>query len=274
LKKLGGALTGTIDRQELSVPLERAASVIDLLAKHSGGLTVTQISDALGLPQPSAYRVVRRLAAIGYIEPSELANLYVIGPRLQHLAATLGETGRSDIVVGVLLQQLADTAGMTAYLAALAGSRVVLIDAKPPATNSGPSVYPGNVFPTHATACGRAILAFQPEAAIADFLSAAPFERFSLHTVSDADGLSRILASVRKKGVAVMRSELANGTWAAATPVFTGKAVDFAIGVVAFESAVAEDAAALRKVLPLLKRAAADIATRLPGKTAPRFMRA
>src|SRR4030095_9912976 len=112
-----------------------------------------------------------------------------------------------------------DNTGMSAYLAARTGSQVVLVSVRLPSSSKGASIFPGHQYPAHATASGRALLAFQGEEAIRHFLQYAKLERVTERSVASIDQLADELAKTRKNGFATLHDEMGNGLWALAAPV-------------------------------------------------------
>jgi len=241
-------------------PLERTARILDAVAAAPDGLTVSRMAGLVGLPQPTTYRLVQRLVGIGYLEEVGSTRLFRLGRRLVALARSSGAATETDRVVRVLLQQLADETGMTAFVAFVSGRRIVVVEACPPATAVGPSVRDGSVYPTHATASGRAILAFRPQDEIDAFLKDAPFAGFSPSTLTGADAFRTALRDVRDAGYATMKDELATGTWAIASPVPADGPPSFSLGLVTLASLLPASGAKAGRLAPALRQRAADIA--------------
>src|SRR5581483_10187843 len=76
----------------------------------------------------------------------------------------------------------------------------------------------GRRTPAHASATGKALLAFQPAAVIEQVLRA-PLQRYTARTITDAALLRAELEQVRRRGYAVAHEELQAGLTAVAAPI-------------------------------------------------------
>ena len=242
-----------------SVPLERASKALDLVARSPRGLRAIEISELLDLPQPTAYRLVRRLEMIGYLECSGRDLEYTIGPQLRALATAIHANQPMELVIEASVQALADNTGMSGYLAARTGSQVALVSVRLPSAAKGASIVPGHQYPAHATASGRAILAFQDEEAIRHFLQHTRLERVTEHSVTTVEQLADELAKARKNGFAMVRDEMGNGLWALAAPVAGNPLPYFAVGVVALTSQVKASGEAVNRIARTVMQAADDL---------------
>lgn len=242
-----------------SVPLERASKALDLVARSPRGLRAVEISELLGLPQPTAYRLVRRLEKIGYLECSGRDLEYTVGPQLRALAAAIQAGQPIELAVEAAVQALADNTGMSAYLAARTGSQVVLVSVRLPSAAKGASIVPGHQYPAHATASGRAILAFQGEEAIRHFLQHIKLERVTERSVTSVDQLADELVKARKNGFATVRDEMGNGLWALAAPVAGTPLPHFAVGVVALAAQVKAGSDSVGRIARMVVQAADDL---------------
>ena len=242
-----------------SVPLERASKALDLVARSPRGLRAIEISELLDLPQPTAYRLVRRLEKIGYLECNGRDLEYTVGPQLRARAAAIQTGQPMELVVEAAVQALADNTGMSAYLAARTGSQVALVSVRLPSVSKGASIFPGHQYPAHATASGRAIIAFQGEEAIRHFLQQAKLERITERSVTTADQLIDELAKARKNGFATVRDEMGNGLWALAAPVAGNPLPQFALGVVALASQVKAGSDTVGRIARMVMQTADDL---------------
>lgn len=213
-----------------SSPVRRIASIIDAVAASRDGMTLVEISTAVELPPSTAHRTVNILMDVGYLKMEPATKAYEIGERLKRvLLLTLG-TGSIEELARPPLIELAERFTETAFLALLTPTGVKLIDFYLPTQGSRTLVHPGFEFPMHATAAGKAIFAFQPEAAIEAEL-AKGLERFMPNTIVSAKAIRAELARVRQQGYAVNDVELDPGVYAVAAPLALGE--DTVIGALA-----------------------------------------
>lgn len=184
--------------------------------------SLTEIARRTGLPVSTAHRLAVELAARNLLERDDTGR-YRVAPLLRQLstsawrAPTLIERGPC------VLDDLSAATHRTARLGVLSGTVVHYIEKRPhrPVTSFDSAA----TLPAHATAVGKALLAFSPTR-ITDRLIARGLQEFTRSTVTSPDQLRHNLASIRRAGIAVSTNELEAGVNAVAMPVFAdGKTI-------------------------------------------------
>jgi DNA-binding IclR family transcriptional regulator len=181
--------------------------------------SLTEIARLTRLPVSTAHRLAVELAATDFLERDEMGR-YRVAPSLRELGAapwrapTLAERGP------FVLDDLVAATHRTARLGVFSGTVVHYIEKRPhqPVT----SFDSGATLPAHATALGKALLAFSPSR-VADRLIANGLPEFTRNTITAPDQLRYNLASIRRGGYAVSVGELAMGHNAVAMPVFSDR---------------------------------------------------
>jgi IclR family transcriptional regulator, acetate operon repressor len=178
--------------------------------------SLTEIARLTHLPVSTAHRLAVELAATDFLERDE-SGRYCVAPSLRRLGAagwrapTLAERGP------FVLDDLSAATHRSARLGVLSGTVVNYIEKRPhqPVTSFDSAA----ILPAHATAVGKALLAFSPTR-IADRLIMNGLPGFTRNTITAPDQLRHNLASIRRAGFAVSVGELEIGTNAVAMPVF------------------------------------------------------
>jgi IclR family transcriptional regulator, acetate operon repressor len=178
--------------------------------------SLTEIARLTRLPVSTAHRLAVELAATDFLERDE-SGRYCVAPSLLRLGAagwrapTLAERGP------FVLDDLSAATHRSARLGVLSGTVVNYIEKRPhqPVTSFDSAA----ILPAHATAVGKALLAFSPTR-IADRLIMNGLPGFTRNTITAPDQLRHNLASIRRAGFAVSVGELEIGTNAVAMPVF------------------------------------------------------
>jgi DNA-binding IclR family transcriptional regulator len=187
--------------------IARAARVLRALEAVPAGMTLGDLSAAVELPKSTVHRIVGALAA------EELVTAPARGPvRLGSALARLATASRHALreelapVLLALRQELEETVD----LAVLEGATVRFVDqlAAPHRLRAESAV--GAVFPAHATANGKALLAALPDEQVAALLPER-LERFTSNTITSRDELLAELATIRREGVAYDREEHTEG---------------------------------------------------------------
>ncbi|WP_439630716.1 IclR family transcriptional regulator [Shinella sp.] len=215
-----------------SNPLRRIATVLDAVAFSSSGLTLQDIASAAQIPVSSAHRITNTLLDVGYLEAAPNQKVYLVGPRLRRLLNLSFGDAPIEKVASPLLIELANKIQEVAFICRLVGGKIKLEAFAFPQEAPSSLIHPGYEFPYHATASGKAMLAFQGEDFIEDALSH-DIPRYQAGTTVDRAEIINQLSSVRVKGYAVNDMEFDPGVFALAAPVtFQHGNVFLTVGIV------------------------------------------
>ncbi|HEY3016438.1 MAG TPA: IclR family transcriptional regulator [Nocardioides sp.] len=179
--------------------------------------SVTEIAEATGLPLSTAHRLARELAAWRILDRTEDGQ-YCVGPPLR-LIGSVGGPGRTIEELGPLvLQDLSETTGTEVRLGVLRDRKVAYIEKLP--TRRPVTTFSNDMLvPAHATAMGKALLAFSPPGFV-EMVIKEGLEAYTPFTQTAPDRLRRTLATTRLSRMAVSRWELEPNRCAIAVPVF------------------------------------------------------
>jgi DNA-binding IclR family transcriptional regulator len=196
--------------------IARAFDVLGALAEGPGG--VTEIADRVRLPKSTVARMLASLAQEGAVEQVPGDTSYRLGPRLGALAAGVRPTRRLVAIAHPYLVELANEAGEATGLSVPEGPTMHYVDQVESPNPVQVRDWTGTRIPMHAVSSGQVFLAHFPPPALSRFL-AAPLERFTDNTITDASGLLARLRDVRREGYSWVREEYATGINSVAAPV-------------------------------------------------------
>jgi IclR family transcriptional regulator, pca regulon regulatory protein len=243
----------------ISEPLRRTTAIIELVALERDGMTIAKIADHLDLPAATAYRFVRKLVDVGFLEGEGRHAPYKVGPRLHRVANLISGGGSLAALADPILQRVADRLGVSTYLAGFFEHAVPLLSVRVPSNARSPFVHPGPQFEIHASASGKVLLAHQPESVI-EATIAKGLIRLTERTITDPADLRAQLASVRSRGFAVSIGESDPSLWGIALPIEGSDAtVNFAVGFITFNTSVGDTESYIETVRPVLGEAARQI---------------
>jgi len=199
--------------------LENAIAILEYLESKGSGATLTTVSNALGLPKSSVFRLLNTLSHYGYVD-QEGANsgTYMLGPRLLSLANAVHRNLNIVKVALPFMTSLKDEAGETVKLSILKSNEAIVIAKVESDDELHANTRIGSRFPLHAGAASKVLLAHSPEAHLESFLEAEP-ARYTANTICDPARLREELAGVRAKGFAEDNEERFEGIRALACPV-------------------------------------------------------
>lgn len=147
--------------------LDKALDILELLAGEAGGLTQTEIAEAVGRNVSQIYRVLATLERRGYLTRDERSGRYVLSMALFDLAHRHPPLrGLVQLAAGPM-RELADAVRQSCNLSVDdAGAVRIIAQAESPA-DFGYQVRVGARFPLESTATG-AVLSWGTDAAAAD----------------------------------------------------------------------------------------------------------
>lgn len=211
-------LEGPIRGSDSLVSVSRALAVLDLLADASDGRGVSDIARELGVHKSSASRLLATLRGGGLVEVNASSGRFELGTGFLRLAARVVQ--RTDLAQVALpcLRDLTTRSGETAYLSVRRGSfRTAVQEIESP--NPVRMVAGiGHLYPLHAGAPGKVLLASLPDAEISELLKAIPHGRGRAQ-----QGAARIRADLehtRRAGYAISFEENIPNASSIAVPVY------------------------------------------------------
>ncbi|MCU1657102.1 MAG: IclR family transcriptional regulator [Pseudonocardiales bacterium] len=210
--------------------VDRAARVLFAL-QGERRLGIADLAARLELAPSTVHGIVKTLAAHNLVVQDAGSGRYQLGPAVLRLGNVYLDSLELRSRAMAWSEELARRTGMAVRTGVLAGDDVVIIHHEPRPDGSRQMPEIGIVIPAHASALGKAQLAFLPADA-ARVLGAA-HRSMTGDTITDADELREQLAVVARTALAEERDEAVLGESSVAAPIFAanGAAIG-AIGVV------------------------------------------
>ncbi|MFL5870935.1 MAG: IclR family transcriptional regulator [Solirubrobacterales bacterium] len=211
--------------------VDRAARILGALASGPRRLGVSELADRLDLTRPTVHGLLQTLQAHGFVEQDRDSDKYQLGPGLLSLGNSyldLSELRSRSIVFAERLAQRTEAA---VRVGVMHGAHVIIVHHVFSPDRPFQVLEVGAQLPVHATALGKAMLAFAPAKTLDDLLAEPP-PKLTGRTLG-AKALRAELKTVRDRGLARERDEAVLGESSVAGPIFddSGHAVG-AIGVV------------------------------------------
>ena len=236
--------------------LDRVTAVFDAFGEYDEGLGVSELARRANLPKSTVSRIAADLVAQRFLDRDD-DKLY-LGVRLFELAQNVEQPRRLRQHALPVMTDLRNATRQTVNLAVLEGGDVVYIAILRGESTSKPLATIGGRLPAHATALGKAILAFSPQEVV-DRVIEGGLEARTPHTISDPSVLLRELTDIRRLGVATEKEECADGRACAASPIVgNGGLPVAAISVTGSASNVVPD-----RIAPAVRAAAVTLSRRI-----------
>jgi DNA-binding IclR family transcriptional regulator len=234
--------------------LDRALAILGLFNQDRPEGTAAEVARRLDLTLPTASRFLRGMEERGL--------LMLVGDRRYRLGFAAIELGQRALRTLDLrdrlhptLVGLAQRSGATAVAAALTERRDAarIVDRADSATVVHIALEIGHVWPLHAGAMAKVLLAHHPDR---DAMLERPLDAIGPKTVTDRKTLEEQLRRIARRGWATSAEETETGAWGVAVPVLTADGYPMcSIGLI--EPLRARSAKEERRLTELAKEAAA-----------------
>jgi len=200
--------------------LERGIDLLFLFSEEKPILSLEDLSQALKLPESTAYRLAATLCKKSVLARSASGKGYELHAGLLRLLGVV----RAHIDIGSLalpsLHALARESGETSQLCLLQGNEAVCAEAVGSTNAIRFMPEKGRGVPLHTSALGRAVLAFLPESFLARYLRRPGLPAMTPYTVTDPRKFHGILQQIRAQGWAVSFQQNLVGARGVAVPIF------------------------------------------------------
>lgn len=199
----------------------RAAHLLDEIANQGpGGLNITEIAERLGVAKSTALALAHTLTDAGLLRTLETGPRYVLGLKLLRLGDLVGQQTSFAKLGLPILAHLSAVTGMTSRLAANEDGYPVFVERIDGEGSIRFHAPLGQREQPHATAAGKAILAYLSESNVRRIVLDSGMPRYTAKTITDVESLLRDLASVRSVGYGLDDEEEADGVFCVGAAFF------------------------------------------------------
>jgi DNA-binding IclR family transcriptional regulator len=193
--------------------------ILKALGEHPGRLGLSDLADRVGLAKTTVHGLLRTLQEHGLVEQHLDTDKYQLGPELLQLGNSyldLNELRSRSLAWSELL---ATRVGEAVRVGVPHGEGVLVVHHvfRPDASLQVLEV--GALLPLHATALGKAVLAYLDDEEIDEVVSGG-LPKLTGHTHVSPAAVRRELAAVRESGYALEREEALLGEGGVAAPIF------------------------------------------------------
>ena len=192
--------------------VDRALDVLEVLSASGTELPLGEIASRSGLNSSTCHHLLSTLAARGYVGQNPRGRTYFLGAKILELSSS---RVRQFNLVEVAMPELRRVNQLTresVHLTVMQGhdlTTLAILESPHPirvATDSA-----GKANAAHATATGKAILAWLPEMEIARVIAEKGLTAFTDQTITNIADLMEGLRLVRRNGYAMDREEFQPG---------------------------------------------------------------
>ena len=191
--------------------VDRAMTLLEAIAEAGGETTLTELSRRTKLNISTCHHLLSTLVNRGYVAKVPVRRSYALGARILYLSNACLTQVDLPVRASPFIEQINTTTGETVHLAVLQGDTMVKVAKResrhPVRVDTGVL---GKTDAAHATASGKAMLAWLPEDEMRRVL-AHGMARYTPNTITEWPALIEELRHVRRNGYSMDREEFQPG---------------------------------------------------------------
>ena len=192
--------------------LDRAFLILDVIADAGGEAKLTEIAGIAGLNISTCHHLISTLHNWGYVARGANSRSYVLGSRILHLSAACLRQVDLPRRARSLIDRLNDQTREAVQLAIMQDTNLVnVLHREARHAVRVDAGLGGNSNAAHATATGKAILAWLPPTELDRIVTDKGLTAFTPHTITDIEKLKEDLRLTRRNGFAIDREEFQLG---------------------------------------------------------------
>jgi IclR family acetate operon transcriptional repressor len=191
--------------------VDRALGLLDAIVEMGGQATLTELSRSAGLNISTCHHLLATLSRRGFVAKVAGRRSYELGAHILHLGQACLRQVDLPHRARPFVEQINRATGETVHLCVLQGENVVTVLKRDGRHAVRVDTGLGETHAVHATATGKAMLAWLPEDEIRRIVAARGMTRFTPSTIVDFSALIEELRLVRRNGYAADREEFQPG---------------------------------------------------------------
>ncbi|MET9734902.1 IclR family transcriptional regulator [Streptomyces sp. NPDC006458] len=207
--------------------VDHAVDVLQAIARAAHPVGVSDLARRTGLSKATVHHLLATLESRRLVMRDEETTRYRLGWGLYELGANVVRDVDLSRVARPYLDKLAVQTGESVLLGILNDESVLYLDRGEPPHGLRMVANAGRRGPLHATASGKALLAFAADCELVEKILSEPQHRYTKTTITDPAQLRQELAQVRQQGYATCWQEREVGLCSVAVTLrdYTGAVV-------------------------------------------------
>lgn len=208
------------DRSPQVQSLTRALAILEILAEHDSGLSLTELAGLAGLPTSTTHRLLTTLENKRFVRFNRSTNLWSVGVQSFVVGNAFARSRNFVPLAKIFMRHLMDQAGETVNLATQDNGEVVYLAQVECREMMRAFVRPGARSPMHCSAVGKALLAAQPEAEFERSMRQRAIAQDDPSAILLTPAFTKILDDVRNCGYALDDEEQSIGMRCVASVIY------------------------------------------------------
>lgn len=205
------------DRRDHVGSLARGLQVMEALARHPTGVTLTEVATETGLTRAAARRLLLTLVSTGYA--AQDGRRFMLSSRL--ISVARGWIGEASLwnFAEPFMRNVSAALGESCSAAVLSGEDIVYVARVPGRRILSVALHVGTKLPAYCTSMGRVLLSGLTDDELRTFLAGSVLAQRTPKTVTSVERLAALVATAREDGYAIVDEELELGLRSIAVPI-------------------------------------------------------
>ena len=196
--------------------LSRGFNLLSIVCKSGKPLSLSELSKKCNLSVSTIQRLTYTLQDMGLLDRDHRTKKFKIGPEMITLSFAVVDNLELKRIANPYMRELSSKINEVVALAVFSGTQVILIESIKTQQVLNVNTGAGVSIRFHATASGKAMLAFLPQAEADILLGKLTFEKSTDNTIVSLKAFKAELSKVRKRGFAIAIDEDTDGLSAVA----------------------------------------------------------
>lgn len=220
--------------------LEKTFRVIDVISKHSEGVTFIDIVNTLQEPKSTIFRVLHTLVEHNWIEKHR--DRYTLGFMFIHYGLTTLSRKSLRTVSRPVLEELTRELHQTSHITVLSGNKSMMLDVCDSPSHIKLPSQVGSLLPLYCTSHGKIFLAYSIQAPLEEVLKDEEMKARTPNTITTIPELESELDRIRSRGYSIDELEYYSDIRCLAAPVWGPDGICIAsLGITATASTFSRD---------------------------------
>ncbi len=207
--------------------VDRALDVLMCFSSNTPELSMTQITEKVGMHKSTVHRLLGTLEAKKFVQRDPVTGRYRPGNSLLQLAFLTLERSNLKEIALPFMHRLNEQHLETVTLSIRDGSDMVYLAVLESPQKVKMAAKPGERLPVFSTASGKVVMAYSDDAFVKQILSQ-ELPQFTSFTIRDQKTMYHILDLVKERGFAYSEQEYEDGINAVAAPIINKNKVALA----------------------------------------------
>ena len=199
--------------------IDRFVEILDYFAQGHKAVSLTELSEYLGMPKSTLHRFLIGLESHGIVRRDADEKKWRLGYHLYAWGLAAAESTTLREIAKPFMSELVAASGETAILTVYHDHEVVCIDMIETNHTLRLKMEIGAQRAAHAGASSKVLVAYLPEEELMDIIKEKGLPRLCTNTITDVNDLKAELALIRGRGYADSLEETDPGVWGVATPI-------------------------------------------------------